>query len=346
MDRLASSKGRSDREAMFQETANELGRSATVVEKDFWVCWTLSRLFGPLAATALPKLCFKGGTSLSKAYGLIERFSEDIDLSIDRSTLLRPEETDPLKFEGSKNQRKKLVETLRERAAGRLGDDLLAAMRGDFESILGDANWSVDVDAGDPLTLLFSYPASFPQVDGSQIKPFVRLEFGVSDQEPNERIKIAPDAARLFPDLFEISSSCDVTVLSACRTFWEKATILHEYYHRSLAGDVSVLAASRHYYDLYRLASSLEAAAWTADKEMRRAVVAFKEIFFPRAAARYREALPGSHLRLAPHDDWAARLRPDYEQLRTEMIFGEAPAFAALCSSLADLEEQIRAADR
>lgn len=345
MDRLASPAGRSDRDALVEQTAAKLGRSPTVVEKDFWVCWTLSRLFGPLASD-LPRICFKGGTSLSKVYGLIERFSEDIDLSLDRAALLPAGEPDPLVFQGSKNQRKRLVESVRSRAAEEITERILPAMREDFGAILGDADRSIEIDPEDPLTVLFRYPAGFPPAAGSQIKPSVRLEFGIGDQEPNGRFEIAPDVARHSPELFEVRASCEVVALAAGRTFWEKATILHEFYHRSVASQVGVLAISRHYYDLDRMAASAEADDWITDHAMRQAVVDFKQVYFARAAARYEEASPGRHLRLTPHDDLAADLQRDYEVLRREMIFGESPDFDELCSRLAELERRIIDSER
>jgi predicted nucleotidyltransferase component of viral defense system len=84
----------SDRAALFGETGAARGIVNTIVEKDFWVCWTLKRLF-ELQNADTPTLIFKGGTSLSKAFGAIRRFSEDIDLSFDRADLGYTGDRDP-----------------------------------------------------------------------------------------------------------------------------------------------------------------------------------------------------------------------------------------------------------
>src|ERR1700682_2106970 len=97
----------SDRAALFNETGAARGLANAIVEKDFWVCWTLKRLFS-LQGEDTPNLVFKGGTSLSKAYGAIRRFSEDIDLSFDRTDLGYEGERDPKT--ASKKKAKALIE--------------------------------------------------------------------------------------------------------------------------------------------------------------------------------------------------------------------------------------------
>ena len=108
MDSIA--KQPEQRQRLFQEAAVRCGVAVQIIEKDFWVCWTLKRLFE--LPTLAPNLIFNGGTSLSKVYRIIERFSEDIDISINREYLGFKDETDPLN-QRSKGKQKTAVEDLR-----------------------------------------------------------------------------------------------------------------------------------------------------------------------------------------------------------------------------------------
>lgn len=144
-----------DRRDLFQETANRRGLSPLVIEKDFWVCWTLKHLF------ALPSLSshliFKGGTSLSKVFHLIERFSEDIDISIRRDYLGFDGDNDP-EQSASKSQQRKRVEALREKCRLVVQREVKEALNDAFGQVLGVGGWSLESDTEDANTLNFTYP--------------------------------------------------------------------------------------------------------------------------------------------------------------------------------------------
>ncbi len=119
----------------FVETGQRMGLSPQMVEKDFWVCWVLEKLFS--LDDVGPTLIFKGGTSLSKAYSLIERFSEDVDLSIDRASLgFAGTDCDPEADIGS-NERKRRIERLREACQTRIVDHLMPALASVVTTSLG-----------------------------------------------------------------------------------------------------------------------------------------------------------------------------------------------------------------
>ena len=216
-----------ERDDLFQETASRRGVRVEIIEKDFWVCWTLRHLFD------LPgldqHLIFKGGTSLSKIFKIIERFSEDIDISVNRDYLGFHPET----AVGS-NERKGQIEALGKTCRIKVMDDLMPRLGSTFRQILGEAGGYLKL-ADDPsqITLLFGYPrtiSSKSQYTG-YISPVVRIEFGArSDHWPFERSSIIPYAAEEFPAFFT-KPSYELKVLAAERTFWEKATILHAEYH-------------------------------------------------------------------------------------------------------------------
>lgn len=222
-----------ERAIVFREAAAHLGLgAATVVEKDFWVCWTLKRIF---SCAALPGPLFKGGTSLSKAYKVIERFSEDIDIVLDRHILGFIGEQDPLSISGANKRNRKLDEL-----AGKCSETVQGTVRNELQSslrsILGGSGWHINEDPADRShqSLVFAYPASL-DADlrglGTYIRPVVRLEFGCrGDVWPSEHRSIQPYIADVFPDLFA-QPDVAVHVLRPQRTFWEKATLLHAVFH-------------------------------------------------------------------------------------------------------------------
>ncbi|TFE92851.1 hypothetical protein B5M44_25765, partial [Shinella sumterensis] len=236
MDRVALLPA-DDRAALFGETGALRGVANTIIEKDFWVCWTLKRLFR-LQKQDAATLVFKGGTSLSKAFGAIRRFSEDIDLSFDRAELGYTGDRDPEKQGISKKQVNKLIEALVSDVERHIAEKLLPALRSAIVEQLGEPSegqWSLEIDANDAQTVNFHYPPALSnsEYEGmAYITPRVKLELGArGDPWPTEQKIIHPYAAEDFPDFFK-DPECTVTVLSAQRTFWEKATALHAEAHR------------------------------------------------------------------------------------------------------------------
>lgn len=251
-----------DRAALFGETGANQGVVNTIIEKDFWVCWSLRRLFGlPKGTTA--SLVFKGGTSLSKAFDAIRRFSEDIDLSFDRAELGYTGDRDPEKEGISKKQVARLIDDLVGDVERHIADKLLPALRAAIVEQLGeptDGEWKLEIEPSDAQTVNFHYPTALPvsEYEGmAYITPRVKLELGArGDPWPTEEKVICPYAAEDYPDFFEHPDT-SVTVLSARRTFWEKATALHAEAHRP-ATSPTPQYFSRHYYDLAMLIETAE----------------------------------------------------------------------------------------
>jgi len=161
MDRIAQATA-ADRAELFRSAAAALRpeRSPAIIEKDFWVCWTLHRIYAVMKFQ--PELIFKGGTSLSKAYNAIERFSEDVDLSISRRHLGFTDSRDPEEegISGKESRRRiaALILTCQETVRNRL----LPKLREDFASVIGKRGWSIELDTIDPQTVIFTYPRSEP----------------------------------------------------------------------------------------------------------------------------------------------------------------------------------------
>ena len=170
MDRIAQAP-KEDRAELFRRSAGVLRpeRSPAIIEKDFWVCWALHRLFHVLQFR--PQLIFKGGTSLSKAYNAIERFSEDVDLSLSRRDLGFADDRDPEQPGTSGKESRRRIATLVEACRQAILDRLLPALRADFASVIDPGEWNAELDAIDPQTVIFTYPRS--ELGAPFQRPFV-----------------------------------------------------------------------------------------------------------------------------------------------------------------------------
>lgn len=321
--------GSEQRRDVFADAAAELGLLPAIVEKDFWVCFVLQLLFTRLSLRG--HFVFKGGTSLSKAYRLIQRFSEDIDLILDWQ-LLGYESQAPLQAQSSKAQQDKFNKELNRRAGLFISEQLtpeLAALLAEIGIGLSTGN-----DPADLHVINVIYPAAFPE---SYIRPVVRLEIGpLGSWVPSEYRSIRPYAADVFPHLFS-GPDCTLRTISAERTFWEKATILHQEAHRT---GVMPQRHSRHYYDLHQLALSPIRNRALQQMGLLRDVVQFKQHFYPSSWARYDLAIPGSFRLLPTSGPQAAALKKDYEDMAV-MVFGDRPRFDSLLTVLGQLEADI-----
>jgi len=321
-----------------------------IVEKDFWVCWTLKQIFEH--EQLAQHLTFKGGTSLSKAYRLIERFSEDVDLTISRNAPYLAESADPMEVGISGKERQRRINALKGNARRFVAELALPILQKSFAEKLPDG-WklALDADDSDHQTILFSYPrlmnygmgyglggygiGRFGEGETGYIKPFVRLEFGArGDIEPSENKTVSSYVAEAFPQLFD-APHCAVHVLTAERTFWEKVTILHALYHRSTLRD----RMSRHYYDTFIMAQKGIADAALRDLTLLEKVVRNKSLMFADSKASYDTAVIGS-LRLMPQEEMLPELKQDYVAMQ-KMFIGEVPEFESIMSELAKLEERI-----
>ncbi|MGO9243328.1 MAG: nucleotidyl transferase AbiEii/AbiGii toxin family protein [Verrucomicrobiia bacterium] len=327
-----------DRASVFGEAANQMGIAEQFVAKDFWVCWTLDKLF------ALPEtgshLIFKGGTSLSKVFGIIERFSEDIDVSLSREWLGFGGENDPERAPSGKKEQERL-QALSDACAVKIREVLVRELERSFQAVLGVAGnaWRLEIDAADPQTVRFYYPGHPDSVSaGVVILPYVKIELGArSDDWPAETKPVTSYAAERVPNPFK-RPACEVRVLSMERTFWEKATLLHAEYHRPKDSKLP-RRLSRHLYDVARYVTTGAVEAALKRGDLCERVVEHKSIFFRSGWAHYEAAKPGG-FRLVPPDWRQAEWRRDYEQMR-DMIFGETPSFDSILQVLDGLEERI-----
>ena len=319
-----------DRKALFHNTAAKMGMTDAIIEKDFWVCYMLDYLFH--RSQWKDNIAFKGGTSLSKAYGLIERFSEDIDLILDWRVLGYGID------EPWKNRSNTKQDIFNKEANARtevfLRNAFLPAIIADLSSELGK-NVKCYIDDSDPQTVKISYPNSFSD---ASILQEIRLEIGaLAAWTPVKNASITPYAAEQYARLFEQPSTEVLTVLPE-RTFWEKVTILHREAFRPEDRPFPS-RYSRHYYDLYKMMQTPVKDNALSDNDLLERVVKFKDKFYRCPWARYDLAKRGT-MKLLPPDYNMAKLRFDYEHMQN-MIFGSKPSFDEIMKAMAQLEEEI-----
>lgn len=318
-----------EREELFLVTARERALPEAVIEKDFWVCWTLDYLFHD--SPWKEHLAFKGGTSLSKCFNLIHRFSEDIDLILDWR-LVGCGKDEPW-AERSKNQQDKFNKAVNARTEVFLAEDFVPKLEADFRALLND-DFHISIDSADPQTVCFAYPRLFSE---GAILPIIRLEIGaLAAWTPTQEATITSFAAEQYPQVFR-QPGTSLRTVSPERTFWEKVTILHKEAFRT-NGKIPP-RYSRHYYDLWCMAQSPVKDAAFRDLDLLIQVVTFKDRFYPAGSAHYELAKPGT-MCLIPPDDCLPALRTDYEHMKN-MIFSKKPEFVEILAAIGLLELEI-----
>lgn len=321
-----------ERNVYFEQAAYRQNISTVVLEKDFWVCWLLGILFESEFA---PSLVFKGGTSLAKVFGAIDRFSEDIDLSLSPDFLGLPA-AGPTRTQADKwikNAEAQCAVAVQLVIAPRLEAVVAASLDGGVSPRL---EYLADPQTQSPI-LLFHYPSLQP-AGFDYLKRAVKLEFGsLTDQQPTGRHGVRPWIADAYPDAF-LDWRCEVVALDVERTFWEKATILHTEHYRP-EHKPTPDRYSRHYADLAALADHPRASSAVDKREICERVVRWKSRFFGSKWAHYELAKPGT-FRLIPPSARLAALGRDYEAMR-DMYLSPPPSFDEILSKLTELEARI-----
>jgi hypothetical protein len=326
-------------------TANRLRTNEQNIEKDFWVCWTLDALFNQLEAGG-PRLLFKGGTSLSKGYGLIERFSEDIDITVFREDIGQPATFEELEALSGKKRNARL-ETIKAACQKYIQGPMLAQLGELLRQELQTGNLKanrarVEADPADPdgQSLLLWYPTS--TVEGNAyIRRAIKIESGAkSALDPHAPVVIKPYIADDLPNLNMAVGN--VTTVDPRRTFWDKTVILHGlrrwWDHRGeLRGGGQ--RVSRHYYDVYRLLASEIGQKATDDVKMAEDCVRHARMFFNRPDLDLASAVPGSFA-LTPHDGMLVDLWRDFEAM-SGMVFGPIPSMNDVIAAIVELEQRI-----
>lgn len=327
-----------DRREALAVAADASGRPIHLLEKDVWVVWALKTLFESAHGT---HLVFKGGTSLSKGYGVIRRFSEDVDLTYDIRTIA----SDLLGKSGatlprSKSQAKKWTDAIRARLPKFLSNEIAPLLT---ES-LGSQGLPASVETdGDKIYLKYD-----PLASGyGYVTPAVTLEFGArATGEPNELRDIVCDAAEDLPTV--AFPTARPSLMRPERTFWEKATAIHVYCHKGNFRGRDRFA--RHWHDLTRLDAAGYAASAIEDRALAKDVADHKAVFFAEKnqaaeAIDYHHAVNGS-LQLVPSDDALAALAEDYAGMVGDgLLFDEAVPFEKLLEACQSIQDRANATE-
>jgi len=329
-----------ERRDLFLGTAARLGTSVQNVEKDFWVCWTLDALFNGLPAGG-PRLLFKGGTSLSKAFGLISRFSEDIDITVFRDDLGQSVEAADLEGLSGKKRRARL-NAIRDACQSYIAGPLTTQFTEVAATAIpgGRFRLAADPDDKDGQTLLFWYPA-VTAAEGDYIRAAVKIEAGAkSALDPHIAATVTPYVTADLPDL-DLAVRNVTTVLPE-RTFWDKVIILHglrQWYNRRQELRHEGQRVSRHYYDIHRLLQAEGAPAWQADHGLAADCAMHARLFFGSPDLGLESAAVGTFT-LTPGAAMYDALERDYAAM-SGMIFGDIPTLDTVLASIEALQEAI-----
>lgn len=309
--------------------ASSTGRAPKVIEKDIWLSLVLQHLF---AMPDRKAMAFKGGTSLSKVYSVIQRFSEDVDVTIDYRQLGCQTPIAELK-QLSGATRDKIGAQLKAQVARYINE----AVQPHLMSTLKALGCDVTVNA-DGEEIRVYYPS---QVDdpSAYMREFVLIEFGGRNLiKPNEVHTLQPDIVAAFPGV-SFPKAEGVVVLAPERTFWEKVTLIHAQCNRAIAQGKE--RVSRHWYDLAMLAQHEIGKRAVADLGLLADVVDLKTTFYRSATAHYDRCLAGALL-LVPDAENRARLNTDYQMMQAAgMLNGHVYPLAQILDELAALQAHI-----
>ena len=317
----------SDKKDLIIGTAGKMGISQGIIEKDIWVVAILQEIFH--SQKYRNQFVFKGGTSLSKVFNVIYRFSEDIDLIMNWELIGYNKEKDPW-ADRSKTQQDKLNKSMHA-----LGDEYLTR---EFTPWLQKKLSALDsgvVSAnsiGDG-KIQIHYPTFF---HAPYVKEAILLEIGpLASWIPSIPRKIHTYVANSYPDVLDEKPTL-ITTTTAERTFWEKVTIAHQI---AYSNNSPPQRYARHYYDLFMLAKSGIAKSALSNIHLLHSVAHFKERFYPSRKARYDLARHGT-LRLIPNKNIQNDLREDYRNMQI-MFFQTPPIWEHIIRELDLLEKQI-----
>ncbi len=315
-----------ERKAVFTDVASQIGIRADMAEKDYWVSFVLNKIFADRNMAEI--FWFKGGTSLSKAYRCINRFSEDIDLLLKLSEVAAPFET--FEKERSTNAINTFKSKVRKQTTSYISEKIIPHLE-----LLLNGICTLRQDPDDLNNVFISYPSVFSSL--GYIRPDIKLEIGAfAEGTPFAPAKVNSYVADIYPHLAE--DTADIPTVSIARTFWEKVTVLHYLYF--LPEDRATPSRhSRHFYDIYKLFLSPYQNEILQSAKLLESIISFDRKFYTKRGVDYDSISTGT-LRLYPSEARIEDLRKDYEQMN-EMIFGSTPSWNELMDFCKELEKQL-----
>lgn len=314
------------RKQVIENISFKTGLSPNAIEKDWWVTMVLNALF---QTGCKDSLVFKGGTSLSKGWGLIQRFSEDIDLAIDRTFF---------GFGGELNgsQRKLLQKAAKKYVC----NDLALELNRELLK-LGVVDFSIELEVTedsrqDPVVIYVNYNSIFPESD--YVPNRVKIEMNCrSLREPYAPIQMCSLIAENYPESNFADERFLVNTVLPTRTFLEKAFLLHEEFKKD---NIRSVRMTRHLYDLVRLMDT-DFGKDALDPELYVTVVKHRYAFTKIPGLDYSLHHP-ANIDFVPSETLLPAWKKDYEQMIMNFIYGEPPSFEELISKIKILRERFR----
>lgn len=321
---------------LMQEASNKYNIGEAMIEKDYWVTWCINYLFGH--SPWRDHLGFKGGTCMAKAYDVISRFSEDIDILLDWR-LLGYRTKEPMEPE-SNRKRDLMKKGMNERTVKYLADGILPVMQKDILEMLGP-QFHVYIAENDPMSIQFEYPRVFSP--DPNILSTVKLEIGPMSQW--SQLAPRPITSMIDKAIPGVNIFTPIHVLSVSpeRTFWDKVSILQNISHWRDKNPTREIKDrySRHYYDVYRILNSPYRKACLANADLFFEAMDFSARFYPVTTFDYKE-VDFSNLQLEIPQSLLPALELDYERMKG-MLYGDKPSFDTIYQTILTFKEELRA---
>ena len=317
----------------FIEAATKKALPTTAVEKDWWITTVLHALF---SLSYSDQLSFKGGTSLSKCYNLIERFSEDIDIAVNRK---KPDFT---------KTNTKIRNDLRRSTCKFVREELQFDMKNQLKANnISENLFSIHVDitpitTTDPEIIEVVYQSLFD--DNDYIKPIVKIEVsGRSMSEPLQMVELQSIVDEVFAGMSFVNPVFETNVVVPERTFLEKICLLHEEFAKPQKL-IRTERMSRHLYDLVQIMDTPIATKALQNKKLYNSIVEHRRIFIGLNGFNY-DSLASKTLKIVPPDNIIDLWKVDYETMRRTMIYGKSLPFDTLIEKIKQLNKRINQID-
>lgn len=327
-----------EKREILQAASYHLSKNEVILEKDIWICLILKLLF------SMPNhnMAFKGGTSLSKIYSMIDRFSEDIDITINYrhfSEFPNAKKFDPFDSKISKTQIKKFSDYLKQQVTAHVRNKVVPYLINKLGQL--SINYlKIEIQQDNPECVSIYYPSVINHSNQSNnyLKEYILLEFGGRNETtPNQIHTIRPYIAEITKGL-SLPSCNNIVVLSSERTYWEKITLAHSECNRKSLKK-SYQKISRHWYDIERM--SQYHPINTLSKDLLHEVIRIKKIFYQASFSNY-DACLVANIQLVPTGDIFNQLQSDYiDMLNSGMLPDNALSFEQLIIRVQKLEQQL-----
>jgi hypothetical protein len=317
------------------EASRISGIPAKAIEKDWWVTLSLKLVFNTHYAK---HFAFKGGTSLSKGWQLIDRFSEDIDISLS---------SEAVGIAYAEKPSKTFVEQLRRAGCSFTSNELMGALNAEFRNCqVPEHLYSIeaepvraDMPDTDPQTLYVNFVSLFDP--NPYLPDRVKIEFSVrSLKEPSAKRSMRSLLVTHFPNDNYIEENCEVLTIQPERTLIEKILLLHEEYNRDELAKMRTERMSRHYYDLFQLSRQDFSLLTLHDSDFIEEIIEHRKYYSRLKRFNY-ETLRRGSIRIIPSDDILKALEQDYEIMEAEMIYGNPPTFEEIIQAMKNLQDEI-----